>query len=133
MKMEIDNVKVVIVGCILDLDVVFEEIDNDLGFGMNLKHTNNLSHWRKQGVLLLDNLATEDTFEQLKKHKHIVYMLWGDEAQDKQKFIDTSCNLILTGATPSASRDGFLGGCYFSQANSYLMTYLKEPIQWSLV
>ena len=88
-----------------------------------------LVSWARQGVLLLNAVLSvrEDT-------EHVVYILWGAKARDKCKNVDRSRNLILTSPHPSplsASR-GFFGNHQFSQANAYLESYGKTPIDWRL-
>ncbi len=112
-----------------------------------------LVSWARQGVLLLNTVLsvregqanshanhgweqfTSDVITQINANtEHVVYILWGAKARDKCKNVDRSCNLILTSPHPSplsASR-GFFGNHQFSQANAYLESYGKTPIDWRL-
>jgi len=62
----------------------------------------------------------------------IVFILWGNYAQDKIKLIDTQKHHILKGVHPSplsASR-GFFGCKHFSKCNEILTSLGKDPIDW---
>lgn len=107
----------------------------------------------KQGVLLLNTALTvfeklpESMLEywtpftdwivqQLSKEKtNLVFILWGNFAKNKAKWIDSSKHCILTGAHPSplsANRGGFFDGHYFSNANNYLISKGIQPIDWTV-
>jgi uracil-DNA glycosylase len=64
----------------------------------------------------------------------VVFMLWGAYAQRKAAFVDTSRHLVLKAAHPSplSAHNGFLGCRHFSQANAYLMSHGRPPIDWQL-
>ena len=67
------------------------------------------------------------------EHKQgVVYMLWGSYAQRKGQIADTKQNLILKSVHPSplSVYRGFFGCRHFSQANAYLQSIGKEPIEW---
>jgi uracil-DNA glycosylase len=59
-------------------------------------------------------------------------MLWGSYAQKKGLIIDPTKHLVLKSPHPSplSAHRGFLGNQHFSQANAYLKTNGKEPIDW---
>ncbi len=60
-------------------------------------------------------------------------MLWGTYAQEKAKFVDTSRHLVLKAGHPSPmSQKYFLGCRHFSKANSYLLSYGIDPIDWCI-
>ncbi len=128
---------------------IYKEIRNDLGIEP-LPH-GNLERWARQGVLLLNatltvraNMAgshqkhgweqfTDTAIRTLAaQREHIVFMLWGNYAQQKAQFIDPAKHLILRSVHPSplsASR-GWFGCKHFSQANNYLIQNGLEPIDW---
>ncbi|HRX11367.1 MAG TPA: uracil-DNA glycosylase [Draconibacterium sp.] len=128
---------------------IFKELKNDLGKEIPL--TGNLTNWAKQGVLLLNatltvraNLAgshqnkgweqfTDTVINKINENKnHVVFILWGNYAISKSKFIDQSKHLVLSSVHPSplsASR-GFFGNHHFSKANEFLEMHNLEPIQW---
>ena len=128
---------------------IYKEIRSDLGIEP-LPH-GNLERWARQGVLLLNatltvraNMAgshqghgweqfTDCAIKTLAtQREHIVFMLWGNYAQQKSQFIDPAKHLILKSVHPSplsASR-GWFGSKHFSQANTYLAAHGLTPINW---
>ncbi len=128
---------------------IYKEISSDLGIEP-LQH-GNIERWARQGVLLLNatltvraNIAgshqkhgweqfTDTAIRTLAaQREHIVFMLWGNYAQQKAQFIDPAKHLILRSVHPSplsASR-GWFGCKHFSQANNYLIQNGLEPIDW---
>jgi len=70
-------------------------------------------------------------------HSHdkdpVVFILWGNQAKEKEKFI-ASHHRIISSAHPSplSARRGFFGSKPFSKANEYLMAMGKEPIEWKI-
>ena len=128
---------------------IYKEIRSDLGIEP-LPH-GNLERWARQGVLLLNatltvraNMAgshqghgweqfTDCAIKTLAtQREHIVFMLWGNYAQQKSQFIDPAKHLILKSVHPSplsASR-GWFGSKHFSQANNYLAAHGLTPIDW---
>ena len=64
--------------------------------------------------------------------EHVVFLLWGNYAQQKAQYIDTTKHLILTAVHPSplSAHRGFFGCKHFSQANQYLKEHGLEPINW---
>ncbi len=128
---------------------IYQEIRSDLGI-QPLSH-GNLERWAKQGVLLLNatltvqaNLAgshqkkgwetfTDSAIKAVANEKeHVVFLLWGNYAQQKAQYIDTTKHLILTAVHPSplSAHRGFFGCKHFSQANQYLKEHGLEPINW---
>lgn len=127
---------------------IYKEINDDLG-RPSATH-GDLTCWAKQGVLLLNSTLTVQAhlaashagrgWEQftdaviaaLAQRKNIVYMLWGSYAQKKAALVDPSQNLILKSVHPSplSAYRGFFGCKHFSQANKYLESIGKKPIDW---
>ncbi|MBQ5694080.1 MAG: uracil-DNA glycosylase, partial [Bacteroidaceae bacterium] len=62
----------------------------------------------------------------------LVFLLWGSPAGRKAKLIDASKHFILQCAHPSplSAYRGFFGCGHFNQANNYLISTGKTPIQW---
>jgi len=110
-----------------------------------------LTGWAKQGVFLLNAILTvrENTPESHRnigwekftnaaienlsdKKEHLVFMLWGAYAQEKEKLIDNTKHLILKAAHPSpfSANKGFFGCHHFSKANQYLIANNIDPIKW---
>lgn len=127
---------------------IFKELQNDL----NIKRTNgNLADWAKQGVLLLNESLTVEAnkpmshkylnwskitdfvIQYLNQHvKHVVYILWGNQAISKKQLIDPDNNLVLTSSHPSplSAHVSFFGSKPFSRANNYLIANNSKPIKW---
>ena len=129
---------------------IFKELKEDLG--IDPPNHGDLSGWAKQGVFLINAILTvrENAPESHRnigwekftnkaiqslseKKKHLVFMLWGAYAQEKEKLIDPSKHLILKAAHPSpySAKRGFFGCHHFSKANQYLIANDIEPIRWS--
>ena len=128
---------------------IFKEIERDLQLPM--PKSGNLIRWAEQGVLLLNaSLTVEahkagshqgkgwETFTDAvirtlnEKRSGIVYMLWGNFAQQKASAVDASRNLILKSVHPSplSAYRGFIGCGHFSAANKYLKLNNKQEISW---
>ena len=129
---------------------IFKELETDLGFSRP-KH-GNLSSWARQGVFLLNTVLTvaagnagshrkkgwerfTDFIIKLlsQRQKHLVFILWGRDAQSKHKLI-TGDHLVLEAPHPSplSAHTGFFGSKPFSQANNYLESNGLSPINWSI-
>ena len=128
---------------------IFKELNNDLG--NEIPASGNLTGWANQGVLLLNatltvranhagshqnkgwELFTDAVINKINEQKqHVIFILWGNYAISKAKFIDQNKHLVLSSVHPSplsASR-GFFGNHHFSKANEFLKLYNLEPIQW---
>jgi uracil-DNA glycosylase len=116
------------------------------------KFSEDLTPWANQGVLLLNsvltvrsNLAgshskigwqlfTEHIIRMLNTEKeNLVFMLWGNYAQNVGRAIDRNKHLVLEASHPSplsANRGGWFGNNHFIKANQYLIQHHKAPIQW---
>ena len=130
---------------------IYKEINDDLD--IPIARTGNLEPWAKQGVLLLNASLTVEantpnshsqigwhTFtDEVIKHisadkEHVVFMLWGKFAQNKEGLIDGTKHLILKAAHPSpfSAHSGFFGSKHFSKANNWLREQGIKPIDWNL-
>ncbi len=128
---------------------IYKEIDNDIGHHNNPRGS--LANWQKQGVLLLNTVLTVEahkagshrkkgwevfTTEVIKylnqERPHLVFILWGRDARDKKKLIDTSKHLILESPHPSplSAYAGFFGNHHFSLCNEFLVSNGLKPIEW---
>jgi uracil-DNA glycosylase len=129
---------------------IFQELQSDL----NTPHapsSGNLTSWAKQGVFLLNTALTVRSSEANShqnrgwekftdsviktisdKKKNIAFVLWGRNAQSKEKLIDSSKHLILKSAHPSplSAYRGFFASKPFSKINRYLEDTDQESIQW---
>ena len=129
---------------------IFKELTHDLGVE---RTQSDLTDWANQGVLLLNSVLTVranepgshakigwQTFtaqilQQLNaREKPIVFMLWGNYAQQMGKHLETSKHLIIRSSHPSplaANRGGWFGSKPFSQANAFLVAKGLDPIHWA--
>jgi uracil-DNA glycosylase len=131
---------------------IFKEIRADLGVTMPDGY-GNLTGWAEQGVLLLNAALTVRANEPFShagagwahftdavirtlsdKKNHLVFLLWGKFAQEKQSLIDPGKHLVLKAAHPSpfSADKGFFGCRHFSKANAYLVQYGIDPINWQI-
>ena len=120
---------------------------------MNIPSHGNLTKWAEQGVLMLNASLTvraeepmshskigwaEFTDSVIKKvsdqREHVVFILWGKFAQEKQVLVDETKHLVLKAAHPSpySASNGFFGCRHFSKTNEYLMQNGIDPVDWSL-
>ena len=132
------------------LQNIYKELYDDLG--IIPPHQGDLTSWAKQGVLLLNNVLTVErgkanshrglgwetfTLNIVRylnlREKPLVFILWGKNAIEKKKYID-SRHLILTSPHPSplSAYRGFFGSKPFSKTNQFLMKNGIEPIDWSI-
>ena len=130
---------------------IYKELNNDLG--IEIPNHGDLSKWSKEGVLLLNSILTvephkpashrnigwEEYTDQIikeinSKKKNIVFILWGNYAQDKGKYIDESKHLVIKSPHPSpfSARRGFFNSKPFSKCNTYLKENRIEEIDWRI-
>jgi uracil-DNA glycosylase len=133
------------------LDNIYKELQTDIG--VPVPAHGNLEHWAQQGVLLLNASLTvrasepnshskigwmEFTDHVIRKisdqKQHVVFLLWGKFAQEKQVLIDETKHLVLRAAHPSpySANAGFFGCRHFSKTNEYLARNGIDPIDWKL-
>jgi uracil-DNA glycosylase len=65
-------------------------------------------------------------------HDHIVFILWGNHAQQRRHLINESRHLVIATAHPSplSANRGFFGSRPFSKTNAYLENNGLPPIHW---
>ena len=128
---------------------IYKELQEDIGG--ELPTEGDLSHWAKQGVLLLNTVLTVEEgnanshkgmgwerltnrlIESLNKLKHpVIFILWGKPAQDKEKLITNPSHVILKSPHPSplSAYRGFFGSKPFSKVNDILIQQGQTPIRW---
>ena len=128
---------------------IYKELQEDIGG--ELPTEGDLSHWAKQGVLLLNTVLTVEEgnanshkgmgwerltnrlIESLNELKHpVIFILWGKPAQDKEKLITNPNHVILKAPHPSplSAYRGFFGSKPFSRVNDILMQQGQSPIRW---
>lgn len=133
------------------LQNMYKELAQDVGF--QIPPHGYLTHWAKQGVLLLNTVLTvehgrahshanigwetftDKVIHRLNQHReHLVFLLWGSHAQKKGQFIDRSRHCVLTAPHPSplSAHRGFLGCRHFSKTNAYLLQHNLPEIDWQL-
>lgn len=112
-----------------------------------------LESWAKQGVFLLNATLTvreseanshskigwtQFTDEVIKmindKDEPVIFVLWGNNAKAKKKYITNQKHMVLEGVHPSplsASR-GFFGCDHFKDINKTLEKLCKKRIDWNI-
>ena len=129
---------------------IYKELQEDIGG--ELPTEGDLSHWAKQGVLLLNTVLTVEEgnanshkgmgwerltnriIESLNELKHpVIFILWGKPAQDKEKLITNPSHVILKSPHPSplSAYRGFFGSKPFSRINDILIQQGQIPIRWT--
>ena len=129
---------------------IYKELQEDIGG--ELPTEGDLSHWAKQGVLLLNTVLTVEEgnanshkgmgwerltnrlIESLNELNHpVIFILWGKPAQDKEKLITNPNHVILKAPHPSplSAYRGFFGSKPFSRVNDILIQQGQTPIRWT--
>jgi len=130
---------------------IFRELESDLGLAVP-RH-GHLQRWAEQGVLLLNAVLTVERgqagahqgkgWEHFtdavvaavnQRCEHVVFLLWGAQAQRKGAAIDTTRHLVLKAPHPSplSAHRGFFGCAHFSTANRWLQNHAISPVNWAL-
>lgn len=128
---------------------IFKEIEHDLQKPFPL--SGNLTRWAEQGVLLLNATLTVEahkagshqgkgweTFTDAvirtiaNQKENIVFMLWGNYAQQKGAVINPNKHKVLKSVHPSplSAYRGFIGCGHFSEANNFLNSKGISLIEW---
>ena len=131
---------------------IYKEIQSDTGITMPLDY-GNLSHWAEQGVLLLNAFLTvranepashanigwmdftDAVIKKISDNKNgVIFLLWGNFAQQKQSLIDETKHFLLKAPHPSpfSANKGFFGCRHFSKTNELLIQQGGAPIDWKL-
>lgn len=131
---------------------IYKELINDID-GFVMPEHGDLSHWAKQGILLLNTVLTvqqgqahshaqlgwehytDRVIQCLNQHKQgLVFILWGAHAQKKGQQIDRAqhCVLMAPHPSPLSAYRGFFGCRHFSQTNRYLTQQGKAAINWQV-
>lgn len=130
---------------------IFKELQTDLG--CFIPNNGYLTKWAQQGVLMLNAVLTvragspnshkEKGWEVftdkvisllISREQPIVFILWGKQAQEKLRLINTSRHCIIKSAHPSplSAKKGFFGSRPFSKANYFLKTIGRTEIDWQI-
>ena len=135
------------------LQNIYKELGTDLGCK---KPTHgDLDKWATQGVLMLNasltvrahqanshskkgwEVFTDAAIRALsKKRTGLVFLLWGKNAQEKERLIDKSKgHHVLKSPHPSglSAHRGFYGCKHFSQANAFIEKNGGAPVDWQIV
>ena len=127
---------------------IYKELYSDLGIE---RTDTDLSDWASSGVLLLNSVLTVEKdkpashkfvgWEQFtdsvimklnEKKEPVVFILWGNFAKGKMKYITNSKHLVITSAHPSplSVRYGFFESKPFSRTNEFLKNNGLKEIEW---
>ncbi|PTX64547.1 uracil-DNA glycosylase [Melghirimyces profundicolus] len=130
---------------------IFKELEDDLG--VKPPGHGHLAHWARQGVLMLNTVLTVrehqphshrnqgwETFtdaiiRSVNDHeKPVVFLLWGNHAKKKKKWIDPQRHTVIESAHPSplSAKRGFFGSRPFSAINRALREAGREEIDWRI-
>ncbi len=130
---------------------IFRELSSDVGF--KIPEHGELTHWAKQGVLLLNTVLTvregqpnshkgmgwekftdRVIFELNKKQNTVVFLLWGANARTKAAIIDNPLHRKLETVHPSplSAYGGFFGSRHFSKCNEILKLSGQDIIDWQI-
>nr|MDO8119601.1 uracil-DNA glycosylase [Candidatus Sigynarchaeota archaeon] len=129
---------------------ILMELESDIGI---IASSGNLEPWARQGVLLLNRILTveegipnshrkigwQDLTAEIIQHvnknrENVVFMLWGNPAQECKKFISEGKHHVIESPHPSplAAYRGFFGSKPFSKTNKFLECKGLTGIDWSL-
>ena len=127
---------------------IYKELFSDLGI---TRTDTDLSDWAASGVLLLNSVLTvekdkpashkfigweEFTDNVIKKLNEkdtpVVFILWGNFAKGKMKYITNRKHLVISSAHPSpfSVNYGFFGSRPFSKTNDFLKKNNLKEIKW---
>lgn len=127
---------------------IYKEMTADIG---NCPANGDLSHWARQGVMLLNSALTVPTgqagghsrlgwqalprqvVQEAQSHGPIAFVLWGTPAKAALNDLARDEDVVIASVHPSplsASR-GFFGSKPFSQVNDWLRENRGEPVDWA--
>lgn len=130
---------------------IFKELESDLGYA--IPNNGYLKEWADQGILLLNTVLTvregmanshknkgwekfTDAIIKIlnTREKLIVFILWGNNAINKKKYITNPNHYIIESVHPSplSATRGFFGSKPFSKCNTYLENTNQTPINWRI-
>lgn len=128
---------------------IYKELHQDIG--KEIPTNGNLTHWAKQGILMLNTTLTVEENKPMshanmgwekftnaiirkisEQKKGILFLLWGKHAQSKIPLIDATKHTILQSAHPSplSAYQGFFGCKHFSKTNSFLREQGQDSIDF---
>lgn len=133
------------------LQNIFKELNNDLNY--NIPTNGSLKKWAKEGVLLLNSILTVEKDKALshknigcetftdeiiklinKKETPVVFILWGNYAKTKEKYITNKVHYVIKSPHPSplSAYHGFFNSKPFSKTNDYLISKKISPVNFKL-
>ena len=134
------------------LQNIYKELNSDIG--CYIPNHGNLTKWAKQGVLLLNSVLTVERnkpnshkqkgWERIttkiikvlnEREKPIIFLLWGNNAKQLEKYIDRQTHSVLKAVHPSpmsANQGGWFGCKHFSKTNNILNSLNISPIDWQI-
>lgn len=126
---------------------IYKEIGEDLC--KPKPESGDLTRWAEQGVLLLNTTLTvragtanshkdlgwqeftDAVIKALSEHReHIVFMLWGNDAKEKKRLIDTERHHIIESYHPAAGQKYKFKKHQFTCCNAYLKQQGLDEIDW---
>lgn len=128
---------------------IYKELKDDLNIEIATK--GNLECWAKEGVLLLNAILTvekdkpascrdmgweeftDSIIKKLNEKKEpVVFILWGNFARSKKKYITNPKHLVIESTHPSpfSANNGFFGSKPFSKTNNFLKRNNIKEINW---
>lgn len=130
---------------------IYKELNSDIG--ASIPSHGYLKHWADQGVLLLNTVLTvraglahshkKKGWEKFtdaiirkvgEKSTPVVFILWGNPAQEKAKLITNPNHHIVMSVHPSplSVMRGFYGSKPFTKTNEFLISKGLSPIDWTI-
>lgn len=130
---------------------IYKELHRDIG--CFIPDNGYLKKWADQGVLLLNAVLTvrggqanshrdigweyfTDKIINLLNNREdpIAFILWGKNAQSKERLVSNSRHLIIKSVHPSplSAYRGFFGSSPFSRTNNFIECIGKKPIDWQI-
>jgi uracil-DNA glycosylase len=124
---------------------IYRELSDDLG--VSLPVSGDLTHWSKQGVVLLNRTLTclegesnshqdigwreftDQVVANLAK-MGVVAILWGKNAQEVEHLFPQEVRITSVHPSPLSAHRGFFGSKPFSRANQILLAKGDNPIDW---
>jgi uracil-DNA glycosylase len=132
---------------------IFTELQNDLKPNFKIPSSGDLTTWAQQGIFLLNTSLTVRAGQPAshsqqgwqaftsavitkltKKHPHLIFVLWGRDAQQAARSVDTKIHYVLSSPHPSpkSADRGFFGSRFASKINRHLAGRGQSPINWNL-
>jgi len=130
---------------------IYKELNDDMG--CVVANNGYLKKWADQGVLLLNTVFTVraglanshkkqgwEIFSDViisklnERSDPVIFILWGKNAQSKEKLITNENHFIISSAHPSplSSYRGFFGSKPFSKTNEILVSLGEKAIDWQI-